>query len=829
MARQPLRRHPHLFDPRAATSQPFRSPQAVPREFRLAPVNRAQHAARLKQQLEEITDKAEERADAQRAAGIDGGHGIVVEFEGSPNFEMKFDSLDVARSGIELLNVRTTPAGTILAAVFVPDGKLKTFLKKVEDYATGQTRPRSAAGKSRPKNEDLIANLAEIRVAALRALWTDSVPMPGADVHTTWEVWLRRSTDLDHLARLRDVAGEHHLSVSDEVITFIDRQIILVHGTRRNLARSNVLVSAIAELRLAKSTADFFTGMTATQQTAWVDTLAKQLSAPPADAPAVCLLDTGINRSHPLLAPATDAADLHTYKPAWGVDDRNGHGTPMAGLALHGDLADVMGRAGSIPLTHRLESVKLFNPAAPHQKQLYGAVTVESVNRAEIKADRHRAICMAVTAPDDRDRGRPSSWSAAIDDLTSGRTDQVRRLMLISAGNTDPGQRRYYPDANMTDGVHDPAQAWNPLTVGGYTEKALVDQKKHPGWQALAAAGDLAPASCTSTTWMRTRWPVKPDIVMEAGNLAKHPQHQDPDYIDDRLQLLSTAHDFATQKPLRSFGDTSGATALAARLAAMLWAKYPRLTPEAVRALMVHAASWTPRMLARFTNANGFIDREGLLRCFGYGVPSERELLSSADNSLTLIAQGAITPFHKDGTAIKPREMKLHTLPWPRAELAQLLDTPVTMRVTLSYFIEPNPGARGWSTKFGYQSHGLRFFVKRAPETAQAFVKRINKAAREEDYDADPIGETGEWLLKGNSLVSLGSIRSNIWTGTAADLAARDRIAIVPTYGWWNKRPNLEGYIKASHYALIVTIRTPETNIYTPVATQIGVPVIIET
>ncbi len=152
------------------------------------------------------------------------------------------------------------------------------------------------------------------------------------------------------------------------------------------------------------------------------------------------------------------------------------------------------------------------------------------------------------------------------------------------------------------------------------------------------------------------------------------------------------------------------------------------------------------------------------------------------------------------------------------------------MRVTLSYFIEPNPGARGWSTKFGYQSHGLRFFVKRAPETAQAFVKRINKAAREEDYDADPIGETGEWLFRNNSsLVSLGSIRSNTWKGTAADLAARDRIAVVPTYGWWNKRPNLEGYIKASHYALIVTIRTPATDIYTPVATQIGVPIVIDT
>lgn len=830
MALAPLRLHPHLFDPNAATSSNFRSPQAVPREHRLAPVNRAQHAAALKRKLEETAEIATERAEAQQAAGIDGGHGIVLQFEGAANFEMKFESLDVSRSGIELLNVRTMSNGAVIAAVFVPDGKLKTFLKKVEDYADQQTKPRKEDGKSRPKNEDLVANIADIRVAALEALWTDTVPMPGLDDDTTWEVWLRKSGDLDHLARLRALADDHDLDISEEVINFIDRKIVLIHGKGRDLARSNDLVGAVAELRLAKTTADLFTGMDSREQAEWIDDLAGRLQPPQPGAPAVCLLDTGLNHAHPLIVPAVDPNDLHTYKPAWGVDDRQGHGTPMAGLALHGDLVDVMAKNGPVPLTHGLESVKLINPNDPHKKELYGAVTVESVNRAETRPVRNRAYCMAVTATDDRDRGRPSSWSASIDDLTSGRTDAVRRLMLISAGNTDPGARRNYPDSNMTDGVHDPAQAWNALTIGGYTEKALIDQARNPGWQPLAAAGDLSPASCTSMTWKKTRWPIKPDIVLEAGNLGRHPNHAEPDYIDDRLQLLSTAHDFAGNKPLVSFGDTSGATALGARLATMLWAKYPTLTPEAIRALLVHSAAWTPAMLARFTNAQGFVDHEGLLRCFGYGVPNVRELLSSADNSLTLIAQGSITPFHKDGTAVKPREMKLHALPWPTDVLAGLLDTPVTMRVTLSYFIEPNPGARGWQTKFGYQSHGLRFFAKRAPESEQAFIKRINKAAREDGYDADHLGETGEWLFKNNtSLVSLGSLRTNVWRGTAADLAARGKIAVVPTYGWWNKRPNLEGYLKASHYALIVTIKTPETDIYTPVATTIGTPIVIET
>jgi Subtilase family len=97
---------------------------------------------------------------------------------------------------------------------------------------------------------------------------------------------------------------------------------------------------------------------------------------------------------------------------------------------------------------------------------------------------------MSVTSTDGRDRGRPSSWSAAVDDLGAGTDDGPKRLFILAAGNTDSGQRRNYPDSNMSDSIHDPAQAWNALTVGGYTDKITIDGVKWPGWQPLAARGD---------------------------------------------------------------------------------------------------------------------------------------------------------------------------------------------------------------------------------------------------------------------------------------------------------------------------------------------------
>ncbi len=189
--------------------------------------------------------------------------------------------------------------------------------------------------------------------------------------------------------------------------------------------------------------------MAAVDQQAWVADLVTRISSGADDSPFVCLLDTGINGAHPLIAPAFNDGDAHTYKPAWGVDDRMGHGTQMAGLAVYRDLTDALGSAAPVQLTHRVESVKIFNEADPHDEELYGAVTQESTYRVEVDPDRRRLFCMAVTATDGRDRGRPSSWSAAIDALAAGAAEnEKRRLFVLSAGNTDLTARRNYPDSN---------------------------------------------------------------------------------------------------------------------------------------------------------------------------------------------------------------------------------------------------------------------------------------------------------------------------------------------------------------------------------------------
>ncbi len=84
--------------------------------------------------------------------------------------------------------------------------------------------------------------------------------------------------------------------------------------------------------------------------------------------------------------------------------------------------------------------------------------------------------------------------------------------------------------------------------------------------------------------------------------------------------------------------------------------------------------------------------------------------------------------------------------------------------------------------------------------------------------------------MLGSNARDRGSIHSDIWRGTAADLAGSNLIGISPTIGWWRERSYLERWNREARYSLIVSITTPDetVDVYTPVAVQVGVPIVIQ-
>jgi hypothetical protein len=371
--------------------------------------------------------------------------------------------------------------------------------------------------------------------------------------------------------------------------------------------------------------------------------------------------------------------------------------------------------------------------------------------------------------------------------------------------------------------VRDPAQAWNAVTVGAYTELVSIRDPRLAGWSPLASPGELSPYSTTSVSFGAS-WPMKPDVVVEGGNIVVN-QHGQVDFPVDDLSLLTTNHQ-PSVRLYESTQSTSAACAQVARLAAMVSAAYPAFWPETVRALVIHSATWTERMYANLGAAGGKRQRAALVRRYGFGVPDLARACRSANDSLTLIKESTISPFVKG----RLKEMHVHDLPWPKDALMNLGATQVRLRITLSYFIEPNPARLGWRARHRYQSHGLRFDVKRPAETLETFRKRINQAALDEDETRPRSTGDDEWYL-GKQSHDRGSVHSDIWQGTAADLAQRGAIGIYPVTGWWKDQPARDRSDAGARYALVVSIDAPgvDVDLWTPVASRIGVPVVVLT
>ncbi|MCI9889430.1 S8 family peptidase [Micrococcales bacterium 31B] len=844
------RDRPHIVVPTQPASEPFTPiATAVTSGSHRFSSSRSEHGRRLTEEFEAAWKPPMDEPETA---------GTYLTFASFPGLDLMFESLESRRLGSqpELVAVQheETTHGTVAnATVFIPDGQKQFFLKKLENYVY-----TAEAVDGKPKNARLIEGIASIRRATIQELWTDPADEFPADPTRSswWEVWLR-AVDGEEYARLAEYARRHGLSMSDHYLGFGDRTVVLLRATSEQLAMTFRSIDDIAELRRPHELASFLPGLSAVEQREWMSELQHRVDHAGKDAPVVCILDRGVQAGHPLLEESLAPADLHAIEPSWRKDVAiHPHGTEMAGLALYGDMQAAVTTQQRVQLAHRLESVKLLPDTGSNDPDVYGAVTARAVDQPEISAQsRPRVFMLAITAPaaapnpghrvEERpmqESGRPTAWSATLDALSFGRAIDdsapkftylnrneapTPRLFVVSAGNIrDVQAADDHLERSDAEGVEDPAQAWNALAVGAYAEHDAMDHVPgiYTGYVPIATRGELSPTSRTSVSFDQKRWPFKPDVVAPGGNLALTPDGTQVD-TPENLAILTTRLQRPGEGYFTTTRDTSAATAHVASIAADIRAAYPHLRPETIRALVVHSAEWTTPMRARIDAAITKGAAVNLLRRYGMGVPNLERATRSATNALTLVDEAVIHPYEREGNSSsgKSREMNLHRLPWPIDALSALGETDVRLRVTLSYFVEPNPSSRGWSGRYVYPSHGLRFAMKRPEDNLHTFRKRVNKQARDEGEQPLRLNTETGWLFGRDQQTSTGSIHTDIWTGPAEALAAKEAVVVYPVAGWWKSRPTMDQSDKGVNYSLVVSIEAPEieVDLWTPVYQQV--------
>lgn len=203
--------------------------------------------------------------------------------------------------------------------------------------------------------------------------------------------------------------------------------------------------------------------------------------APDANAPAVCVIDSGIQEAHVYIQPAIDQATSYCFVPGKATTDvgdfvePGGHGTRVSGAVLYGE---VVAKNGTPKLPFWVQNARVLNEQNKMPEEMFPPEVLRTtVERFHNGPRNTRIFNHSINASGYCRTRYMSAWAAEIDLLSSA----YDVLIIQSAGNlpalgTNPylgikdhlDAGRQYPLYLYEDSarVANPGQSLQALTVG---------------------------------------------------------------------------------------------------------------------------------------------------------------------------------------------------------------------------------------------------------------------------------------------------------------------------------------------------------------------------
>ncbi len=531
---------------------------------------------------------------------------------------------------------------------------------------------------------------------------------------------------------------------------------------------------------------------------------------PPADAAAVCVIDSGIQEEHRLLAPALDRDTSHCFLPDTPPDRvadyvrPGGHGTRVAGAVLYGEEVP---RSGQPALDLWVQNARVLDDNCSMPVELFPPAAIRAVVQHYNGGPRRtRIFNHSINATGPCRTRHMSAWAAEIDALS----EQRDILVVQSAGNlyataSAPqcgvqehlAAGREYPAYRDEPAcrVANPAQSLQALTVGSVAYGAFEDA----GWRSVASEHTHPSAFSRSGFGM---WGViKPEVVEFGGDNLRtagtpatvgtpaHARDCYPDLVRSTMYPPGPAAD-------RDEVGTSFAAPKVARIAAKLQEVLPAENCLLYRALVVQSARWPE--WARTAPA---AEQLGVLRRIGYGLPDIGRATTNTDHRTTLVASGDPQAPDQD-LRIKAGECHMFQVPIPEAMRRPGTEYDILIEVTLSYVAQPRRTRRNLrrylSTWVDWKSSKLR-------EPIERFRLRAMKDQDEEEDLAQ--GTPIPWMLDANPnwgtirgvKRSAGTVQKD-WAVVKSNQLPDDFCIAVVGHKGWSRDPD-----SSARYALAVS------------------------
>lgn len=768
--------------------------------------NRKEHADKLRQELEEIESE-------HPKTGF-----FTIKFSSRPNMELLCEDLDKQGFKMELLSIKEND-GIVIANVRIDAAKtFEKLYKKLEEYKEKDTQTPLP----------YIASIENISEICVKDLFTDDENLFPSNFtnYIWWEIWITNKVE-ESSEKFQQIARENNIIFNNKSIVFEDRTVFLVKASVITLENFIKKCSFIAEIRVAKKLHQSILDYSPNDQEGFAASVQSKIQDCTTDNNTrIVILDGNIIKRHPLISPFI--ARNQQALASFSLENSEEHATEIASLTLLGDIQEAI-KKDNVCVYHKVEGVQIYDNIN-NDKDLYGKITEEAVQKTQDITN--SAYVMPVTEEDSEHyKGKPSSWSASIDNIIF----QNQKLFSISVGNIkEIYAESDYKNIQIKSCIESPAQSWNALSIGSYTDYCNSDLCKNEGAVPYTLLSkDISPYSRTSCLFS-SAWPIKPEVLFEGGNKAVHNDHNV--YQHAALEPVACSGDFSEQI-FTNINATSASTGLAGNFIGELISQYPSFWPETIRGLIVHSAEWSETMKDKLPPNYKKSDINKLSHIFGYGIPNLKKAKYSASSALTIIAEkdnfqvfvpknGSLSPKEKE----KSSSILFIKLPWPKELLEnELGQRKIKLTITLSYFIQPNPSERGYTSKYAYQSYNLRFDLQRPTETLEQFRSRINKLITTEETGGTTTSDSYNWLFGANSRTH-GSIHKDILEISGTDLSAAEYLAIYSVSGWWKSRKTKLANDTFARFSLIVSIDAGDidVNLYNEVQNLITVPIILE-